>query len=173
MAVLPSDTGIALNHMQSMTNIWLIKSTSTGYVTPEHPGAVCHPHSQAGVDLSERGGTAGPRFSHVEVRHPHPPDSPTVLVSRSQNMFLMMLGACSQYMPDCASGLQSMMSLQLFAGVFGFLPSVGEQWDRLSAFACLSIHSVSDSCSSSLMSCFSSLASLSESPQEALVCQIR
>ena len=25
------------------------------------------------VDLSERGGTAGPWFSHVEVRHPHPP----------------------------------------------------------------------------------------------------
>ena len=31
------------------------------------------------VDLSERGGTAGSRFSHVEVRHSHPP-SPDVAV---------------------------------------------------------------------------------------------
>ena len=68
------------------------------------------------------------------------------------------VSACSQYMPDGASGLQSTMSLQLIAGVCDSLPSVGEQWDSLSALACLSIHSVRDSCSSSLVSSFTFLA---------------
>ena len=41
----------------------------------------CAPSTQLGrcVDLSERGGTAGSRFSHVEVRHSHP-SSPDVAV---------------------------------------------------------------------------------------------
>ena len=122
----------------------------------------CASSTQLGrcVDLSERGRTAGSRFSHVEVGHSHPPSGAAMLGIQITEYLLDDVLCLSQYMPDGASGLQSTISLQLIAGVCGALPSVGEQWDSLRALACLSIHSVRDCCSSSLMSCLSSLASL-------------